>query len=140
MWRLPASLPHSLFPARLFPTPLPSHRFRSSTLGHPPTPTPHQPRPSRAQPQLTPTFSQQYLDAITRVWGDWALFQQLLTVLRQIGDRHGGMSIANIAVRWVLDHPFVGAVLVGTSEAVPLLSTSSKTYGKAYHAPNSPNP
>jgi predicted oxidoreductase len=48
------------------------------------------------------------------VWGDWALFQRLLTVLRRVGDRHGGASIANIAVRWVLDHPFVGAVLVGT--------------------------
>jgi hypothetical protein len=58
----------------------------------------------------------QYLDAITRVWGDWALFQRLLTVLRRIGDRHGGVSIANIAVRWVLDHPFVGAVLVGKSQ------------------------
>jgi len=55
----------------------------------------------------------QYLDAITRAWGDWALFQQLLAVLRKIGDRHGGVTIANVAVRWVLDHPFVGAVLVG---------------------------
>ena len=45
--------------------------------------------------------------------GRWALFQQLLAVLRKIGDRHGGASIANVAVRWVLDHPFVGAVLVG---------------------------
>ena len=55
----------------------------------------------------------QYLDAITRAWGDWALFQQLLAVLRKIGDRHGGATIANVAVRWVLDHSFVGAVLVG---------------------------
>ena len=58
---------------------------------------------------------QQYLDAITRAWGDWALFQQLLAVLRKIGDRHGGATIANVAVRWVLDHSFVGAVLVGAS-------------------------
>ena len=68
----------------------------------------------------------QYLDAITRVWGDWALFQRLLTVLRRVGDRHGGASIANIAVRWVLDHPFVGAVLVGTSAFPPSQSQSRR--------------
>lgn len=50
---------------------------------------------------------------IVKVWGDWTLFQSLLAVLRSIGDRHGGVSISNIATRWVLDHPFVGAVLVG---------------------------
>jgi aryl-alcohol dehydrogenase-like predicted oxidoreductase len=71
------------------------------------------PEPDPYSSALTPS-QRKYLDAITRVWGDWALFQRLLTVLRRIGDRHGGASIANIAVRWVLDHPFVGAVLVGT--------------------------
>ena len=70
----------------------------------------------------------QYLDAITRVWGDWALFQRLLTVLRRIGDRHGGASIANIAVRWVLDHPFVGAVLVGMSAFPPSQSHKTLTF------------
>lgn len=55
----------------------------------------------------------QYLDMIIKAWGDWALFQSLLRVLRDIGDRHGGLSIANIATRWVLDHSFVGAVLIG---------------------------
>lgn len=51
---------------------------------------------------------------IIKVWGSWTLFQSLLTVLRSIGDRHGGVSIANVATRWVLEHPFVGAVLIGT--------------------------
>lgn len=50
---------------------------------------------------------------IVKAWGDWALFQSLLRVLRDIGDRHGGRSVANIAMRWVLDHPFVGAVIIG---------------------------
>jgi hypothetical protein len=50
---------------------------------------------------------------ILRAWGTWSLFQSLLQVLREIGDRHGGVSIANIAIRWVLDHPFVGAVIIG---------------------------
>ncbi|KAI9507303.1 Aldo/keto reductase [Russula earlei] len=71
------------------------------------------PEPDPYSGALTPS-QRKYLDAITRVWGDWALFQRLLTVLRKIGDQHGGVSIANIAVRWVLDHTFVGAVLVGT--------------------------
>lgn len=57
----------------------------------------------------------QYLDMILKAWGDWQLFQTLLSVLRSIGDRHGGVSIANVATRWVLDHQFVGAVLVGES-------------------------
>ena len=50
---------------------------------------------------------------IVKAWGDWALFQSLLVVLRAIGDHHGGTSIANVATRWVLDHPCVGAVIVG---------------------------
>ena len=49
---------------------------------------------------------------IVKAWGSWELFQSLLSVLRSIGDRHG-KSIANIATRWVLDHPFVGAVIIG---------------------------
>jgi hypothetical protein len=50
---------------------------------------------------------------ILKAWGNWALFQKLLAVLREIGDRHGGLSIANIATRWALDHSFVGAVIIG---------------------------
>ncbi|KAF9523696.1 NADP-dependent oxidoreductase domain-containing protein [Crepidotus variabilis] len=56
--------------------------------------------------------TRKYLDMIVKAWGSWDLFQTLLQVLRQIGDRHG-RSISNIAMRWVLDHPFVGAVLIG---------------------------
>lgn len=36
-----------------------------------------------------------------------------MAVLRDVGNRHGAVSIANIATRWVLDHPFVGAVIIG---------------------------
>ena len=61
----------------------------------------------------TNLFPIQYLDMIIKAWGSWSLFQTLLSVLKDIGDRHGGVSIANVATRWVLDHPFVGAVLVG---------------------------
>ena len=60
-----------------------------------------------------------YFDVIVNAWGTWELFQDLLSVLRSIGDRHGGLSIANIATRWVLDHPFVGAVIIGQSPSYP---------------------
>ena len=53
---------------------------------------------------------------IKNAWGDWELFQSLLVTLRRIGDRHGKLSIANIATRWVLDQPAVGAVIVGRVE------------------------
>lgn len=52
---------------------------------------------------------------ILKAWGDWKLFQSLLKVLSDIGKRHGGLSISNVASRWVLDHSFVGAILVGES-------------------------
>ncbi|KAF8147887.1 NADP-dependent oxidoreductase domain-containing protein [Crassisporium funariophilum] len=60
---------------------------------------------------LTPS-QRKYLDVIVKAWGSWELFQSLLLVLRMIGDRHE-RSIANVATRWVLDHPFVGAVIIG---------------------------
>ncbi|EIW74974.1 Aldo keto reductase [Coniophora puteana RWD-64-598 SS2] len=72
----------------------------------------NQPEPDLYSGTLTPS-QRKYLDMILKAWGDWKLFQELLAVLRAIGDRHGGLSIANIATRWVLDHAFVGAVLVG---------------------------
>ena len=62
----------------------------------------------------------QYLDMITRAWGSWSLFQELLAVLRTIADKYEGMSIANVATRWVLDHPFVGAVIIGNKISVDL--------------------
>ncbi|KAI0820528.1 Aldo/keto reductase [Trametes gibbosa] len=54
-----------------------------------------------------------YLDVILNAWGTWELFQTLLRTLRSIADRHGDVSIANVAVRWVLEHAFVGAVIIG---------------------------
>ncbi|KAI0798205.1 Aldo keto reductase [Abortiporus biennis] len=71
-----------------------------------------QPEPDVYSSNLTPS-QRKYLDVIVKAWGDWQLFQSLLSILRAIGDRHGGSSIANIATRWVLDHPFVGAVIIG---------------------------
>ncbi len=44
--------------------------------------------------------------------GGWELFQELLRTLAGIARRHG-VSIANVATRWVLDQPGVTAVIVG---------------------------
>lgn len=46
------------------------------------------------------------------MWGGWSLFQELLRTLRGIALKHQ-VSISNVATRWVLDFPYVGAVLVG---------------------------
>ena len=44
--------------------------------------------------------------------GGWQSFQDLLIVLREIGNRHG-LSPSAVASRWVLDQPFVAAIMLG---------------------------
>jgi len=44
--------------------------------------------------------------------GGWHVFQSLLAALGAIAARHG-VSVSNVATRWVLEHPAVGAVIVG---------------------------
>lgn len=45
-------------------------------------------------------------------WGGWNLFQELLNVLKQIADKYG-VSISNVAVRYILDKPAVAGAIVG---------------------------
>lgn len=45
-------------------------------------------------------------------WGGWPLFQRLLTTLKVIADKHG-VSIANVAVRYILNQPAVAGVIIG---------------------------
>ena len=45
-------------------------------------------------------------------WGGWPLFQRLLTALRAVADGHG-VSIANVAIRYILDKPAVAGVIIG---------------------------
>jgi aryl-alcohol dehydrogenase-like predicted oxidoreductase len=45
-------------------------------------------------------------------WGGWGLFQELLATLDRLADAKG-VTIANLAVRYVLDQPAVGGVIVG---------------------------
>ena len=68
--------------------------------------------PSRASGLLRTPSMQKYYNMI-RSWGSWELFQELLAALRTIGDRHGGASVASVAIRAILDRPAVGGVIVG---------------------------
>lgn len=47
------------------------------------------------------------------VWGSWELFQKLLMTLKAIADSQG-VSLANVAIRSILDQPTVAGVIVGT--------------------------
>ena len=45
-------------------------------------------------------------------WGGWSLFQELLSVLQEIAQKHG-VNISNVAVRYILDQPAVAGAIVG---------------------------
>jgi len=45
-------------------------------------------------------------------WGGWGLFQELLVELKAVAAKHN-VGIANVATRFILDKPAVGAVIVG---------------------------
>ena len=68
------------------------------------------PEPDRSQLH---TASLQKYKRMIDVWGGWPLFQDLLAVLGGIAARHG-VSIPNVATRYVLDRPAVGAAIIGT--------------------------
>ena len=46
------------------------------------------------------------------IWGGWELLQRLLSTLSSIGEKYN-VSISNMATRWVLDHDYVGATIIG---------------------------
>jgi len=60
---------------------------------------------------LTTSSLQKYKNMID-AWGGWQLFQELLSVMNSIGEKHN-CSIANIATRFVLDKPQVAGVIIG---------------------------
>lgn len=69
-------------------------------------------RPQPHRGELSTASLQKYSNMID-VWGGWALFQELLGAVKAIADKHR-VSIANIGIRYVLDRPAVGGVIVGT--------------------------
>lgn len=74
-----------------------------------------QPEPELFHRGITPS-QRKYYEMIVN-WGGWDLFQQLLRVLKKIAE-HRNVSVSNVAARWVLDFPNVGAVIVGTRMGV----------------------
>jgi aryl-alcohol dehydrogenase-like predicted oxidoreductase len=68
------------------------------------------PEPKSRSELPTPSLGKYY--NMVRQWGSWDLFQELLRACRKVADRHS-VSIANVAIRWVLDQPAVGGVIVG---------------------------
>lgn len=58
------------------------------------------------------TVSQKKYKQMIDQWGGWDLLQQLLQTLHPIAQKHQ-VSIANVAVRYILDRPAVGGVIVG---------------------------
>ncbi|KAL5592136.1 hypothetical protein FOVSG1_011025 [Fusarium oxysporum f. sp. vasinfectum] len=70
----------------------------------------NQPEPDVYDTNTTPSQRKYY--GMICSWGGWDLFQELLSVLRTIATKHE-VNISNIATRWVLDFPYVGAVIIG---------------------------
>jgi aryl-alcohol dehydrogenase-like predicted oxidoreductase len=68
-------------------------------------------RPEPPRAELNTASLQKYKRMI-EAWGGWALFQELLAVLKQIADKHQ-VSVANVGVRYILDCPVVAGVIVG---------------------------
>ncbi|EGC46673.1 aldo/keto reductase [Histoplasma capsulatum var. duboisii H88] len=62
------------------------------------------------------TYGTLYLEMIN-IWGSWLLFQTLLRTLSTIGRKHD-VSVSAVAIRWVLDFSYVGAVIVGVRMGV----------------------
>jgi aryl-alcohol dehydrogenase-like predicted oxidoreductase len=67
------------------------------------------PEPGRSR--LTDPSLQKYMMMIHE-WGGWRLFQELLLVLKSIAQKHG-VSVSNIAVRYVLEQPIIAGAIVG---------------------------
>lgn len=86
----------------------------------------------KSEPQLfgaDSTPSQRKYFEMILTWGDWDLFQTLLRTLADIAIKHS-VSISNVAARWVLDFPYVGAVIVGARMGVSEHTEENlKTYG-----------
>jgi aryl-alcohol dehydrogenase-like predicted oxidoreductase/enamine deaminase RidA (YjgF/YER057c/UK114 family) len=61
-----------------------------------------------ALPDWSKMKYKRFVDAV----GGWPALQAILGALEQIAHKHG-VSISNVATRWVLEHPAVAAVIVG---------------------------
>lgn len=65
----------------------------------------------QAEAKLRNVSLRKYLPWI-RYWGGWSLFQEMLQVLKTVGNKHQ-VSLSNVALRWVLDQQAVAGAIVG---------------------------
>lgn len=68
----------------------------------------------KAEPdwERTGTWSMMKYGRFLRVAGGWDALQRVLAAAKRVGDRHG-VSIANVATRYILEQPGVAGVIVG---------------------------
>lgn len=66
----------------------------------------------RPEPYDLDTASLKKYKRMIDVWGGWELFQELLSTLYAIAQKHG-VGIANVATRYILDKPTVAGVIIG---------------------------
>jgi aryl-alcohol dehydrogenase-like predicted oxidoreductase len=90
-------------------------------------------RPEPRRSELDTASLQKYKNMID-AWGGWALFQELLAVLKQIADKHR-VSIANVGVRYVLDQPSVAGAIVGARLGIAQhITDNARVFGFALDA------
>ncbi|MBM3531854.1 MAG: aldo/keto reductase [Alphaproteobacteria bacterium] len=66
----------------------------------------------KPEPTAIPDWSKSKYKRFIEAIGGWPVLQELLKTLAAIGGRHG-VSIANVATRWVLQQPAVAAIIIG---------------------------
>jgi aryl-alcohol dehydrogenase-like predicted oxidoreductase/enamine deaminase RidA (YjgF/YER057c/UK114 family) len=64
------------------------------------------------EPEAMPDWSRSKYKRFIAAAGGWGAFQGILAAASAIARKHG-VSVANVATRWVLDHPAVAAVIIG---------------------------
>lgn len=62
--------------------------------------------------ERTGTWSQMKYGRFIRAAGGWQRYQQVLQAAWRVARRHG-VSVANVASRWVLEQPAVAAIIIG---------------------------
>ena len=87
-------------------------------------------RPEPRRAELGTASLQKYKNMID-AWGGWALFQELLTVLKPIADKHR-VGIANLGMRYVLDQGAVAGVIVGARlGSAQHIAENARVFGSA---------
>jgi aryl-alcohol dehydrogenase-like predicted oxidoreductase len=89
-------------------------------------------QPEPFEEQLYTASLYKYKNMIDR-WGNWSLFQELLQTLKEIALKYE-VSIANVAVRYVLENPVVGGAIVGVRLGISEhIEQNSKVFSFTLH-------